>query len=179
MHVRLYPGVAPEPLMTAVREDLRRLDARLPITELNTLRASYEQGLQVRLTRIGATLFGAFGLVALVLSVIGVYGLRAYSVARRTREIGLRVALGANARGVLKLMLAEGVRLSLAGVGIGVLLAAVLGRFAGGFLVDVGTLDPVAFAAAPMVLAGAVLVACFIPAYRATRISPMDAIRDS
>jgi putative ABC transport system permease protein len=179
LHVRLAPGVAPAPLMTLVREELRRLDSRLPITELNTLRASHEQGMQVRLTRMGATLFGAFGLAALLLSVIGVYGLRAYSVASRTREIGLRMALGANARGVLWLMLSEGVNLSLVGLGIGLLAAAVVGLLARGFLFDVSALDPVAFILAPLVLALAVLAACFFPAYRATRINPMGALRDS
>jgi predicted permease len=179
LHVRLAPGVAPAPLMTLVREELRRLDSRLPITELNTLRASYEQGMRVRLTRMGATLFGAFGFAALLLSVIGVYGLRAYSVASRTREIGLRMAIGANARSVLWLMLSEGVHLSLAGLGTGLLAAAVVGLLARGFLVDVGALDPVAFVLSPLVLALAVLAACFFPAYRAARINPMSAIRES
>ncbi len=179
MHVRLAPGVARAPLMTSVREALRGLDSRLAITELNTLRASYEQGLRVRLTQTGATLFGAFGLAALLLSVIGVYGLRAYSVARRTREIGVRMALGADARSVLRLMMREGVRLSVAGLGIGVLLAVGVGRLAGRFLVDVGGLDPLTFVLTPLVLALAVLAACLIPAYRATRINPVNALRDS
>ncbi len=89
------------------------------------------------------------------------------------------MAIGANGRSVLWLMLSEGVHLSLAGLGIGLLAAAVVGRLARGFLFDVGALDPVAFILAPLVLALAVLAACFFPAYRATRINPMSAIRDS
>jgi predicted permease len=179
LHVRLAPGTAPAPLMTQVREELRRLDSQLPVTELNTLRASHEQGLRVRLTQTGAGLFGAFGFAALLLSVIGVYGLRSYSVARRTREIGVRMALGANARDVLALMLGEGIQLGLAGLGIGLLLAALVATLARSFLFDVATFDPVAFLLAPLVLALAVLAACVIPARRAARINPMSAIRNS
>jgi putative ABC transport system permease protein len=177
LHIRLAPGVAPAPLMTQVREQLRRLDAQLPVTELNTLRASHEQGLRVRLTQIGAALFGAFGLTALLLSMIGVYGLRAYSVARRTREIGVRMALGANARSVLWQILKEGVHLSVVGIAIGLFVAAVVARLARGFLIDGDTLDPATFLLAPLVLALALLAACLIPARRAARINPMRAIR--
>ena len=119
--------------------------------------------MQVRLTRMGATLFGAFGFAALLLSVTGVYGLRAYSVASRTREIGLRMALGANARSVLWLMLGEGVNLSLAGLDIGLVAAAVVGLLARGFLFDVGALDPVAFILAPLVLALPAAGGLFLP----------------
>jgi len=178
LHVRLAPDLDPAPLMAQVREELRRLDPQLPITELRTLRANHEQGLRVRMTQIGATLFGAFGLAALFLSVIGVYGLRAYSVARRTREIGIRMALGASARDVLQLMLREGIGLAAVGLSIGLLLAFIAGRLASGFLFNVKSVDPLAFTLVTLLLGLAVLVACFIPARRATKVDPMEALRN-
>jgi ABC-type antimicrobial peptide transport system permease subunit len=102
---------------------------------------------------------------------------KAYAVARRTREIGIRMALGANARAVLWMILREGALMLTAGVVIGLALAVATGKIVSGLLYQVSALDPVAFTVAPLVLGAAALVACWLPARRATRINPIQALR--
>ena len=111
------------------------------------------------------------------LAVVGVYGVKAYSVARRTREIGIRMALGAQRGMVLRMIMREGSVMLLSGIVLGLLLAAATGKVLTGILYQVGGLDPVAFTIAPAVLAAAALIATWLPARRATRISPMAALR--
>ena len=135
------------------------------------------QDVNVWLTRIGAIMFGLFGAIALLLAVVGVYGVKAYAVARRTREIGIRMALGADADDVLWMILREGAWMLASGVAIGLLLALGTGQIVSGLLYQVGALDPVAFTVAPVVLAAAALLACWLPARRATRINPIAALR--
>jgi ABC-type antimicrobial peptide transport system permease subunit len=106
-----------------------------------------------------------------------VYGVKAYSVARRTREIGIRMALGAQRGAVLRMFMREGAVMLASGVLLGLLLAAGTGKLISGMLYDVGALDPLAFTVAPIVLAGAALLATWLPARRSTRISPMAALR--
>ncbi len=127
--------------------------------------------------RAGAALFSVFGGLALGLAVVGVYGVQAYAVARRTREIGIRMALGANAADVLRLILREGALMLTAGVVLGLALSIATGKIVSGLLYEVSALDPVAFTIAPIVLAAAAFVACWLPARRATRISPLAALR--
>jgi ABC-type antimicrobial peptide transport system permease subunit len=109
--------------------------------------------------------------------VVGLYGVKAYSVARRTREIGIRMALGAQPGMVLRMIMREGSIMLLCGVAIGLLLAAGTGKILSGMLYEVGALDPIAFTTAPLLLAAAALVATWLPARRATRINPMRALR--
>jgi ABC-type antimicrobial peptide transport system permease subunit len=113
----------------------------------------------------------------LFLATVGVYGVKAYSVARRTQEIGIRMALGAQPGTVQWMILREGTVMLASGVFLGVLLAAGTGKLIAGMLYDVGALDPLAFTIAPLVLAAAALLAIWLPARRATRISPMAALR--
>ncbi len=127
--------------------------------------------------RAGAALFSVFGGLALGLAVVGVYGVQAYAVARRTREIGIRMALGANAADVLRLILREGALMLTAGVVLGLALSIATGKIVSGLLYEVSALDPVAFTIAPIVLAAAAFVACWLPARRATRISSLAALR--
>jgi ABC-type antimicrobial peptide transport system permease subunit len=122
-------------------------------------------------------MFSIFGGVALALATVGVYGVKAYSVARRTREIGIRMALGAQRGAVLRMFMREGAVMLATGVLLGLLLAAGTGKLISGMLYDVGALDPLAFTVAPLVLAGAALLATWLPARRSTRISPMAALR--
>jgi putative ABC transport system permease protein len=177
LHVRLTAGTDSAFLMRQTRDALRRLEPLLPVTALKTLRASHETGGKMGALRVGAWLFGAFGLVALLLAAIGIYGVNAYSVARRTREIGIRMALGASAGNVLRMVLFEGARLTAIGLGFGLLLSAAVERLASGFLYGVVSLDLVAFTIAPALLALSALFACWLPAHRAARVDPMEALR--
>jgi putative ABC transport system permease protein len=123
--------------------------------------------------------FGAFAVIALVLATVGVYGLRAYLVARRTREIGIRIALGATHRGVIGLLLGESGRIAVAGLAAGLLLAAGLVQVLrqSGMLFEVSPLDPLTFTVAPLILAAVTTLASYLPARRALRIDPAVALR--
>ena len=133
--------------------------------------------MQLWIVRTGAAMFSIFGVLALGLSVIGLYGVKAYSVARRTREIGIRMALGAQRGAVLGMIMREGSIMLLCGVILGLLLAMATGKILSGILYHVGALDPIAFTAAPVVLAVAALIATWLPARRATRVNPIKALR--
>jgi ABC-type antimicrobial peptide transport system permease subunit len=122
-------------------------------------------------------LFSIFGSLALGLAVVGLYGVKAYSVARRTREIGIRMALGAQAGAVLKMIMREGSVMVITGVAIGLLLAMATGKILSGILYEVGPLDPAAFTIAPLVLVAAALIATWLPARRATQVNPIQALR--
>ena len=177
LHVRLAPGVDPAQLMTTARDELRRLDAGIPLTEIKTLAAMHRDGPNVRVIRLGSMLFGAFGGLAMLLSSLGIYGLKSYAVARRTRELGIRMALGANARNVVGLILRESAWLAGLGLGFGLLLAVAVGKLAGRYLYQVPSLDPLTFIVIPPVLLGVAVFACWLPARRASRVDPMVALR--
>jgi ABC-type antimicrobial peptide transport system permease subunit len=136
-----------------------------------------DQSLQAWSVRAAAGMFSAFGLLALLLAAIGVYGLKAYDVSRRTREIGIRMALGASAASVARLVLGEGARTTVVGVTIGLALAAALGKLASGFLYHVSPFDAATLAMAAAMLAGSAMLACYLPARRAVRIVPLEALR--
>ena len=128
--------------------------------------------------RFRTSLVGSFALLALVLSAAGIYGLVSYLVSQRTREIGVRVALGASRRQVLGLVLRQGARLAIAGVVVGLAGALALARLVASLLYGVGAFDPLTFAAVPLVLTSVALLATYGPARRATRVDPLIAMRD-
>jgi ABC-type antimicrobial peptide transport system permease subunit len=161
----------------AVRRAVRDVDATLPVLSLKTFKQPIDANMEMWIVRAGAAMFTVFGALALVLAIVGVYGVKAYSVARRTREIGIRMALGAQPKGVQWMIVREGSFMLGTGVAIGLLLAAGTGKLLSGMLFEVGALDPVAFVVAPLVLGVATIVATWLPARRATRISPMAALR--
>jgi predicted permease len=177
LHVRLAPGVDPTPVMLAARKELYRMDSRVPVVEVKTLRALHRDGMSVRIVRLGAILFGAFGILSTLLCCVGVYGLKSYVVAQRTREIGIRLAVGATPNGVLGMVLAESAWFSALGLGLGFLLAVAIGRVTCQFLYQVGGFDPLTYALAPPLLLIMVVLASWIPARRATKIDPMKALR--
>ena len=160
-----------------LRRTVRDVDASLPIISLKTFEQHLDANLQLWVVKAGAAMFSIFGGLALVLAVIGLYGIKAYSVARRTREIGIRMALGAQRAAVLRMIMREGSIMLLCGVALGLLLAMAAGKILSGILYGVSALDPIAFASAPLVLALAALLATWIPARRATRVDPMVALR--
>ena len=160
-----------------IRRTVREVDAAVPVLSLKTFAQHLESNLELWIVRAGAALFSIFGGLALTLATVGVYGVKAYSVARRTREIGIRMALGAQRETVQWMILREGTVMLASGVLLGVLLAAGTGKLISGMLYNVGALDPLAFTIAPVVLAAAALLATWLPARRATRISPMAALR--
>ncbi|MEY2574504.1 MAG: hypothetical protein QOJ87_2717 [Verrucomicrobiota bacterium] len=164
-------------LANAVRRAVRETDPALPVLALKTFPQHLEANMEIWIIRAGATLFSVFGALALTLAIVGVYGVKAYSVARRTREIGIRMALGAQPNGVQWMIVREGIVMLAGGVAIGLLLAAATGKLLSGMLYQVGALDPIAFSTAPLLLGAATLVATWLPARRATRISPMTALR--
>ena len=122
-------------------------------------------------------MFSIFGGLALGLAVVGLYGVKAYSVARRTREIGIRMALGAQAGAVLRMIMGEGSIMLVSGVAIGLLLSIATAKILSGILYGVGPLDPIAFTVAPLVLTIAALIATWLPARRATQVDPVQALR--
>jgi predicted permease len=159
-----------------LRRTVRDLDPSIPILSLRTFAQHLDSNLDLWLVRAGAALFSVFGGLALALAVVGLYGVKAYSVARRTREIGIRMALGAQAGAVLRMIMREGCIMLVSGVAVGLLLAVATAKIVSGILYGVGALDPVAFTVAPAVLTVAALIATWLPARRATRVNPAQAL---
>ncbi|MGH9844480.1 MAG: ABC transporter permease [Blastocatellia bacterium] len=162
-------------LLPAVRREVRALDAGLAFFKTTTIEADLRA--QIAVWRMAAALLSLFGAVALALAAIGLYGIIAYSVAIRTREIGIRMALGAQSRDVLRLVMREGIVLTAVGIAIGVAAAMAAMRLIESYLYGVSPTDPATFVAVPLLLGGAALVACWIPARRATKVDPMIALR--
>jgi hypothetical protein len=160
-----------------LRRAVRDVDPSIPILTLQTFAQYLDSNLDLWLVRAGAALFSIFGGLALGLAVVGLYGVKAYSVARRTREIGIRMALGAQPGMVLRLFMREGSVMLLSGLALGLVLAAATGKILSGILFEVGAFDPPAFASALTLLTAATLLATWLPARRATRINPMVALR--
>jgi predicted permease len=165
----------PEPLLGTVRTQVQQLDKNLAFTNAQTVQQLLGQGLWP--ARMGAALLGLFGALALILASIGIYGVLAYSVAQRTSEIGLRMAMGAQPRQVLALVLRQGMLLALIGAAVGILVALPVARLAGGLLYGVSATDPFTYAGITLLLMGVALLACYLPARRATRIDPLVALR--
>ena len=165
----------PTALSSSIRAIVRSLDDTVAITEIASMDQIVSQALGN--PRFAAIVFGMFGLVALALAALGVYGLLAYAVTCRTQEIGVRRALGARVADVLGAVLGSTIRLTLAGIAIGLVSAALLARLVEGLLFGVRPSDPITFAMAPVVLALTALVACLAPALRAVRVDPLVALR--
>ena len=175
--VTLYVRAAGDPasLIGPVRDALRSLEPNLPATNISV--ATKVVATALYSARMGAVLLAALGGVALVLAAVGIYGVLAFSTARRTHEIGIRSALGADARDVLGLIVREGMTLVAIGVGIGLAASTFAARAIESYLFGIQPLDAVTFVAGPLLLGGIALAACLIPAWRATRVDPTTALR--
>ena len=160
-----------------MRRELRTAAPSVPLLTTKTFRQHLDGSVEVWIVRIGAVMFSIFGGLALLLAAVGLYGVKAYSVARRTREIGIRMALGAAPSVVQKMILREGVAMIVTGVTLGLLLGLGLGQALASMLYKVSPVDPVPFVVAPVVLGIVALLACYFPARRATRVNPLTALR--
>src|SRR5262249_41403045 len=169
------PPRDPPLITTAVRQAAREIDANLPLYNIKTLARQVDESLSQE--RLISALSSFFGLLSLLLATVGLYGILAYAVSRRTREIGIRIALGARPVAVLRMVLRQGLILTLLGVGIGI--AASLGatRLLESQLFGVTPTDPVTFVVAPILLLTVALLAGLVPARRATNVDPLIAIR--
>ncbi len=173
LHVRT--ATEPVGLLTGVRREVRQLDQNLAVFDVKTLDRHLDDSLWPERTL--STLGGIFGLLALGLAMIGLYGVISYAFAQRTREIGIRLALGAQTSDVLWMVLGEGVKFTLIGVAIGLCGAWAATRMLASFLFGVSATDPLTFISASLILIAVALVACYLPARRATKVDPMVALR--
>jgi predicted permease len=160
-----------------LRREIRSAAPGVPVLAVNTFQRHVDANPQLWVVRSGAAMVSLIGGLALVLALVGVYGIMAYTVVRRTREIGIRTALGAEPGTVLRTILREGLLMTLEGAGLGFLLALGLGRVFSSLLYQVSPTDPVTFTLAPAVLVASALLACWLPARRAMRVDPIVALR--
>ncbi|HWS87835.1 MAG TPA: ABC transporter permease [Pyrinomonadaceae bacterium] len=168
-------GAEPESLVGRVREEVRALDSQLPVYDVKTLRQVVANSTAYR--RVAMFLMAGFACSALLLAGVGLYGVVSYSVAQRTREIGVRLALGAQGRDILGLVVRQGMLLTLLGLGAGLACALALTRLIAGLLYGVSAADPLVYVAVSLLLAAVALLACIIPARRAAKVDPMVALR--
>ena len=177
LQVRAETAGGAEGLIQTLRREIPAADATVPLGTVKTLEQHRDGSIQLWAVNAGARLFTVFGGVALLLAVVGIYGVRSYLVSQRTREIGIRMALGATSSNVLWLVVRESLTLTMTGIAIGLLLAWGVGVAVSGLLYQVGAIDPLVFGSAPIVLALAALAASYLPARRATRVTPVSALR--
>ena len=167
----------PDLLANSVRKEIQAVDSDQAIYEVKTMEEVGAESLQVR--RFSLFIFSVFAAIALIMAAVGVYGVMAYSVAQRTQEIGLRMALGAQPPQVFKLVLAQGMRYVVAGLILGIALSLVLSRLLASLLYGVESSDPTTFGSVVALLALVALLANFLPARRASKVSPLTAMKSS
>jgi putative ABC transport system permease protein len=175
MTVVVRSSVEPNQMVAAAREQVRAIDSEQPIYSVRTLEEIRSDSIAPE--RLNLTLLGVFAALALVLALVGIYGVMSYAVSQRTHEIGIRMALGAQARDVMKLVVRQGMILALVGVAKGLVAAFALTRLMERLLFGVKAADPLTFAVIPLLLVAVALMACYIPARRATKVDPMVALR--
>jgi ABC-type antimicrobial peptide transport system permease subunit len=168
-------AVDPEQMFRAVQAEVAALDPVIPVFQPTTL--AKHVGVSLYRQRMAATLLSTFGLLALSLAAVGLYGVMAYTVSQRTRELGVRLAIGATRGHVLRLVLRQALTLSAIGIVVGSIVALMATRFLVHFLYGVGPADPLTFAIVPIVLFAITMAAGYIPARRAIRIDPLVALR--
>jgi putative ABC transport system permease protein len=171
----LRTAVDPLRLVASVRREIREVDPEQPVSNVRTMAAVIDAETAPR--RVAMTLLTSFAALALLLATLGIYGVLAYFVVQHTPEIGIRLALGAQRKDVLKLVIGQGIKLALGGVAIGLVVSVVLTRLMQSLLYGVSATDPLTLAVIALFLAGVALLACYLPARRATRVDPLIALR--
>jgi predicted permease len=175
IHLVVRSNIDPQSLISAVREQVKSLDPSLAVADIRLMDAIADQGIAT--PRFAFLLVGLFAGLAIILAAIGTYGVIAYSVSQRTPEFGLRLALGAPPSGILRLVLAQAMRLALAGTALGIVAALMMARVMRSLIYNVRPTDPLTFAAVGFMVVAIALLACYIPARRATKANPMVALR--
>jgi len=175
MSVMVRASSNPVSLLGAIQNEVWAIDENVPVSNVKT--ADQILANSIAQPRFSLLLLAVFAALALILAAVGIYGVMAYSITQRTREIGIRMALGAKQRDVLAMVLSEGFKFALIGIGIGLAGAFAITRVMTSLLYGVSTTDPIIYAVVPVILAVVALVACFIPARRATKVDPMVALR--
>jgi predicted permease len=167
----------PEVMTQAVREQIASVAPTMPVFDVHVMLQGLDTLNGFLIFEIAAVLAGALGLLGLILAVVGVFGVISFSVSQRTHEIGIRMALGAESRSVLRMILRQGALIVAVGLGLGIALALVMARLVGNFLSGVSPFDPLTYACVSVALALVAMLACYIPARRATQVDPMVALR--
>jgi putative ABC transport system permease protein len=175
MNLVVRSAADPASLTSSIRAAVAAIDKDQPVFAVHTMQQLVDDSISTR--RLTLVLLGIFSALALILAAIGIYGVMAYSVALRTQEIGIRMALGARQKDVLRLVIGQGARIAFFGVAIGLAAAAALARLLSSLLFSVSASDPVTFAAVAVLLVAVALLACYIPARRALRVDPIIALR--
>ena len=175
MTVVARTSAAPRVVLRRIQELVRAEDPDLPVYDVRTMEE--HMGVALLPARLGGSVLGLFGVLGLVLAAVGIYGVIAYSVAQRTRELGIRVALGADRARVVRLVLREGLRLTLVGVALGLAGAVAAGRLVSSLLYGVSALDPAAFLGVPALLVAVAMLAVYLPARRAAGVEPVRALK--
>jgi ABC-type antimicrobial peptide transport system permease subunit len=175
-HLFVRTRIDPAEAVPLVREQLRAVDPEVPMYDIVPF--ADRVAALVMPQRMGVALFTLFSALALALATVGIYGVATYVASLRTREIGIRIALGATTGAVRRMVLVQGARPIVAGILAGLAMAIYAGRLAEAFLLNVSPMDPLTFVAVPLAIAAIALVASYVPARRASRIEPVQALRD-
>jgi predicted permease len=168
-------AIDPQRMIAALRSEFQQLDSNLPVYSIKTM--TEHMSLPLFPARIAAILLGSFGVLALILAAIGIFGVMSYSVSQRTREIGIRMALGASTPGIIRLVVGHGLRMISLGMGIGLAVAFAATRFMSALLYGVSATDTLTFGGIAILLIGVAMLACYLPARRAAQVDPMIALR--
>jgi predicted permease len=168
-------GGSPQVVLQRIQELVRAADPEMPVFDVRTMED--HMGIALLPARLGGSVLGIFGLLGLTLAAVGIYSVMAYSVSQRTRELGIRVALGADRASVLQLVLGEGLRLAVTGTVIGLAGAGAAARLVRGLLYNASAIDPVAFTVVPLTLLGVAALAVYLPARRAAKVDPIGALK--
>jgi predicted permease len=167
--------IDPVSIIGGIRQEVAKLDSELPLSDVRSIQQAMDRSLVT--TRLTNSLLVGFAATALLLALTGIYGVMSLNVANRRNEFGIRLALGAQASNVLKLILGQGLKLAVVGVALGLLAAVAFTQLLQGLLFGISASDPMTFAVIGALLVGVALLACWIPARRATKVDPLEALR--